>query len=65
MRPRAGDRWSERPRPVAVALPYPEAPGVMAMIAMREKFENLRDTLMVVSMQISFRVVMWMRHLNY
>ena len=65
MRSRAADRWSERPRPVSVALPYPLAPGAMAMIAMREKFENLRDTLMVVSMQISFRVVMWMRHLNY
>jgi hypothetical protein len=63
MRPRAGDRGYARP--VVVALPYPETPGVMAMIAMRERLEGLRDTLIVLGMQISFRVVLWMRHLNY
>ena len=34
-------------------------------LAWNEKLAALRDTLIVLGMQISFRVAMFLRHLNY
>jgi len=33
--------------------------------SIRQKFKAARDTLIVVAMQIVFRVTMFLRHLNY
>jgi hypothetical protein len=62
MSARAANRMNVRPVAVAVALPYPAA---MEFTAMREKFAVVRDTLIVLGMQISFRVTMLLRHLNF
>ena len=51
-----------RPTAVAIALPYTAA---FEVTPMREKLAILRDTLVVLSMQITFRTVMFFRHLNY
>ena len=61
MNARAGYRY-QRPRAVAIALPCPAA---FEVTPMREKLSILRDTLVVLSMQIAFRTVMFFRHLNY
>lgn len=55
-------RWSARSTSVAVALPYPAA---MEVVSMREKLSIIRDTLIVLSMQIAFRTAQLLRHLNY
>lgn len=47
---------------VAVAIPYNAA---MEVIPMREKLSILRDTLIVLGMQLAFRTAQLLRHLNY
>jgi hypothetical protein len=59
---RAGNRWNPRPVAVAIALPYPAAPEFTLM---REKLAIVRDTLVVLSMQVAFRVTTLLRHLNF
>jgi hypothetical protein len=61
MNSRTGYRY---PRPAAVAIPMP-SPMAFEVEAMREKLSIVRDTLVVLSMQIAFRTVMFFRHLNY
>jgi hypothetical protein len=52
----------QRSRAVAIAIPYP---ATFEVISMREKLSMLRDTLVVLSMQIAFRTTMFFRRLNY
>ena len=52
----------QQSRAVAIAVPYPATLEVMAM---REKLSILRDTLVVLSLQIAFRTTMFLRRLNY
>ncbi len=59
---RAGNRWQPRPTAVAVALPYAPA---LEVAPMREKLSIVRDTLIVLCVQIAFRASMIMRRLNY
>jgi hypothetical protein len=49
-------------RPRAIAVPYP---ATFEVISMREKLSILRDTLVVLSLQIAFRTTMFFRRLNY
>lgn len=65
MRRREVQKWNARPAAIAVALPYHGVSAAITMASIREKFERMRDTLVVLGMQLSFRVVTWMRHLNY
>ncbi|HKQ85296.1 MAG TPA: hypothetical protein VJS43_00865 [Candidatus Acidoferrales bacterium] len=62
MSARTDYRWSPRSTAVAVALPYGAA---MEVVSMREKLSIIRDTLIVLGMQIAFRTAQLLRHLNY
>lgn len=62
MNPRANDRYRRPPAAVAIALPYPT---MFEVIPMRERLAILRDTIIVVGMQIAFRAALLMRRLNY
>ena len=56
-------RTNWRPnRAVAIAIPYSaEFEGFF----MRERIAAIRDTLIVLSLQLVFRATMLLRHLNY
>jgi len=49
-------------RAVAVAIPYPADLGNLFM---RERLVAVRDTLIVLGLQIVFRATMILRRLNY
>ena len=61
MSARTDYRWSPRSTAVAIAVPY----GMAEVVSMREKLSIIRDTLVVLSMQIAFRTAQLLRHLNY
>jgi hypothetical protein len=48
---------------VAISVPYPS--GFEGWLFMRERILAVRDTLIVLGLQIVFRVTMFLRHLNY
>ena len=48
---------------MAVSISYPTA--VEDCFFMRERLIAVRDTLIVLALQIVFRVTMFLRHLNY
>lgn len=55
-------RTNRRPnRAVAIAIPYPAG---CEDIFMRERLVAIRDTLIVLGLQIVFRATMFFRHLN-
>ena len=54
---------SRQDRAVAVSIPCPTA--VEDCFFMRERLIAVRDTLIVLALQIVFRVTMFFRHLNY
>ncbi len=57
-------RQTYRPnRAVATAVPYPA--GFGDALLMRERLAAIRDTLIVLGLQIVFRATMFFRHLNY
>lgn len=62
MSARAANRWSARPQAVAIAIPYGAA---FEVVAMRERLSLVRDTLLVLSMQLAFRAALLLRRLNY
>jgi hypothetical protein len=64
MRVRTDNRWSSRTpaAAVAVAMPYSAA---LEFAPLREKVAIVRDTLIVLGVQIAFRVSILLRHLNY
>jgi hypothetical protein len=62
MSARADNRWNAPPVAVAVALPYSPAFDVTGM---REKLAVVRDTLIVLGVQIAFRAAMLLRRFNY
>jgi hypothetical protein len=62
MSARADNRWNARSAAVAVALPY--SPG-FDIARMREKLAVVRDTLIVLGVQIAFRAAMLLRRFNY
>jgi hypothetical protein len=62
MSARATNRWNARPTAIAIAIPYGAA---FEVVPMREKLSAMRDTLIVVGMQIAFRAAMLLRRLNY
>lgn len=47
---------------VATAMPFP---AVMEASAMRDCLEAVRDTLLVLGLQVVFRVTQFLRHWNY
>jgi len=47
---------------VAIAIPYPAGFGDFSM---RERLLAIRDTLVVLGLQVVFRATMILRHLNY
>ena len=49
-------------RAVAVSIPY--QPDLEDLFVMRERLVAARDTLIVFSLQVVFRVTMFLRHLN-
>jgi hypothetical protein len=55
-------RWNAKPQAIAVPMPYAFAPDFAPM---REKLAMVRDTLIVLGMQLAFRASVWLRHLNY
>ena len=59
---RAENRWNARPVAEAVAMPYPTMFGAAAM---HECLTIVRDTLIVLGMQLAFRATMFLRHLYY
>jgi hypothetical protein len=61
MSARADNGWSSRPEVIAVALPY----AALGFAPVREKYAIVRDTLIVLGMQIAFRVSTLLRHMNY
>jgi hypothetical protein len=62
VRTRANNPWVSQSTAIAVALPYSPA---LEVISMRERLAILRDTLIVLSMQLAFRTAQLLRHLNY
>jgi hypothetical protein len=62
MSARADNRWNQAPRAVAIALPYNAA---FEVTPMRERLAIVRDTLIVLGMQMAFRAAMWLRRFNY
>jgi hypothetical protein len=50
-------------RAVAISIPYPV--GFEGFFSMRERIVAVRDTLIVLGLQIVFRVTMLLRHLSY
>jgi len=50
-------------RAVAISIPYPS--GVEDGFFMRERLIAVRDTLIVLGLQIVFRATMFLRHLSY
>jgi len=50
-------------RAVAVSIPHPS--GVEDAFFMHERLIALRDTLIVLGLQIVFRATMFLRHLSY
>lgn len=62
MRARANSPWVPQSTAIAVALPYSPA---IEVISMRERLAIVRDTLIVLGMQLAFRTAQLLRHLNY
>jgi hypothetical protein len=62
MSAQAGKYWNARPAAVAMALPYP---ATFEVTSIRERLTIVRDTLVVLGMQVAFRAVMILRRLNY
>ncbi len=62
MSARIDNRWTARSTAVAIALPYGAA---MEVVSMRERLSIIRDTLIVLGMQIAFRATQLLRHLYY
>jgi hypothetical protein len=54
--------WESTSRAMEAAMPYPERSEV---VDMRERLRAVRDTLLVLMLQIVFRVVLMMRRWNY
>jgi len=54
--------WNARPAAAAVALLTPYA---LEATPVRERLTIVRDTLVVLGMQMAFRAVMILRQLNY
>ena len=62
MRSYANADWSRGRGAVAIAIPYP---AVFEEISMRERLVVVRDTLIVLGLQVVFRATMILRRLNY
>lgn len=54
--------WDSPSRAVEAAMPYPERSEVMDM---RERLHAVRDTPLVLAIQIVFRIVLMLRRWNY
>jgi hypothetical protein len=54
--------WNRESQAIAVAMPFPVA---MEESAMRARLEAVRDTLIVLVLQIVFRATQFLRHWNY
>ena len=54
--------WESPSRAMEAAMPHPECSEV---VDMRERLRAVRDTLLVLTIQIVFRVVLMMRRWNY
>jgi len=64
------DGWNARP--VAIALSHDtlmsvgaRCPSAFTFMRFQEQMSIVRDTLVVLCMQVTFRTVMFLRHLNY
>lgn len=56
--------WNGESQAVAVATAMP-FPAAMEDSAMRDCLEAVRDTLLVLGLQVVFRVTQFLRHWNY
>jgi len=62
VRSHADNNWGRNREAVAVAIPYPAA---FEGFSMRERLAVVRDTLIVLGLQVVFRATMILRRLNY
>jgi hypothetical protein len=53
--------WNRNAEAIALAMPFPQD----EVVAMRARLEALRDTLIVLGLQIVFRAAMLLRRWNY
>lgn len=60
----ARSTWKRESQAVALAATMP-FPAAMEASAMREQFEAVRDTLLVLGLQVVFRITQFLRHWNY
>ncbi|MGH9747840.1 MAG: hypothetical protein ACRD59_17230 [Candidatus Acidiferrales bacterium] len=58
----ASNRWESRSEETVAAMPFP---GNAKETAMRERMSALRDTLLVLGLQLVFRATLIMRRWNY
>jgi hypothetical protein len=54
--------WESQSRALEAAMPHPNSSEV---VDMRERLRAVRDTLLVLMIQIVFRVVLMLRRWNY
>lgn len=54
--------WESPSRAIEEAMPYPERSEV---VSMRERWHAVRDTLLVLAIQIVFRIMLMLRRWNY
>jgi hypothetical protein len=62
MRSQARQNWNPSRNAVGVAIPFPSG---FEEVSMRETLGAVVDTLIVLGMQLVFRVTTVLRHLNY
>jgi hypothetical protein len=58
----ASNRWESRSKASVATLPFPENAKATAM---NEKMSALRDTLLVLGLQLVFRATLILRRWNY
>jgi hypothetical protein len=58
----ARTNWERNRNALAAEMPIDEGSGA---VSMRERFLVVRDTLIVLAMQLTFRVSTLLRHFNY
>ena len=58
----ASNRWDSRSEATVAAMPFPKNSEDTAM---RDRISALRDTLLVLGLQLVFRATLMMRRWNY
>ena len=58
----AGNRWNSQSEETVAAMPFPKN---VEETAMRDRISAIRDTLLVLGLQLVFRATLIMRRWNY